>query len=282
LSWLVVGWAMNILLKRLKILADDIGERSVTAARPISLAGIPIEVAPLVKSMNGLIERLQTALAAQKRFVADAAHELRTPLAAMQIQVDALASSAPATFDERRDALAKGVKRAGDLVGQLLKLARLDEPAAKPGEAIELGPLLLECVGDHIARAEGKGIDLGVNLIVPTTIHGTSEDIRILFGNLIDNAVRYTPEGGTIDVSLFSDQGVSVVEVRDSGTGLPENAGARIFERFFRAAPAGVDGAGLGLAIALRIAERNGFRLTVENRADGHCGVVARVSMLVG
>jgi two-component system OmpR family sensor kinase len=279
LSWLVVGWAMNVMLGRLKILADDIGERSVSAARPIPLAGIPIEVMPLVESMNALILRLQTALAAQKRFVADAAHELRTPLAAMQIQVDALASSAPATFDERRDALSNGVRRASALVVQLLKLAHLDEPAATPRETIELGPLLIECVGDHIARAEGKGVDLGVDIVTPSTIHGATEDMRTLFGTLIDNAVRYTPQGGTIDVSLFCDEDVTVVEVRDTGPGLPENAGERIFERFFRAAPAGVDGAGLGLAIALRIAERNGFGLTVENRADGVSGVSARVAM---
>ncbi len=277
LSWIVVGWAMNLILKQLNLLADDLGEQSVTAARPIPLAAVPTEVVPFVESMNGLIVRLQVALAAQKRFVADAAHELRTPLAAMQIQVDALASSGPATFDERRDALANGVKRASALVAQLLKLARLDEPAAMPSEAIDLGPLLLECVGDHVLPAGSKGVDLGVNLITPTTTYGTADDIRTLLGSLIDNAVRYTPQGGTIDVSLFSDEGSCVVEVLDSGPGLPEHAGARIFERFFRAAPAGMDGAGLGLAIALRIAERHGFKLTVENRADGVHGVVARV-----
>jgi two-component system OmpR family sensor kinase len=278
LSWLVVGWAMNRLFGRLDALANDLAKRGVAGAEPISLAGIPSEVAPIVESMNGLIARLQGALAAQKRFLADAAHELRTPLAAMQIQVDALGCSTAATLEERRAALASGVKRGSAMVSQLLKLARLDEPSAPPSESIELGPLLLECVADHVAIAQAKGVDIGVDIKTTANALGAGEELRTLLGNLIDNAVRYTPAGGMIDVSMRRHlDGQRVVEVLDTGTGLQKDAATRIFERFYRAAPIGVDGTGLGLAIALRVAERNGLGLTVENRADGQPGVVARV-----
>ncbi len=281
LSWLVVGWAMNRMFGRLDALARDVAERGAAAAEPVPLAGIPTEVAPLVESMNRLIARLHAALAAQKRLLADAAHELRTPLAAMQIQVDALASSTPATLDARRAALASGVRRATALVNQLLKLARLDEPAPPLNDEIELGALLLECVGDHVALADATGIDIGVNLTSAATVRGAADEVRTLIGNLIDNAVRYTPAGGKIDVALYHRDGMEVAEIVDTGPGLPKGVETRIFDRFYRAAPAGSQGAGLGLAIARRVAERNGFGLTVANRTDGLSGVVARVSMPV-
>jgi two-component system OmpR family sensor kinase len=279
LSWLVVGLAMTRVFGRLNALADDLAKRGAATTAPIPLSGIPAEVVPLVEGMNGLIARLQAAVAAQRRFVADAAHELRTPLAAMQIQVDNLASATPAASDETRSALAAGVKRAGVLVNHLLLLARLDEATTAPaGEAIELGPLLLDCVGEYVAVAEAKGIDLGVRIIAPAPIHAPVTEVRSLLTNLIDNAVRYTPAGGTIDVSLDRRDNGCVVDVLDTGPGLPKDAGARIFDRFYRAAPAGIEGTGLGLAIAQRIADRNHCRLTVENRADGLSGVLARVS----
>lgn len=253
------------------------------AAAPIPLTGIPIEVAPLVESMNGLIVRLLAAVEAQKRFLSDAAHELRTPLAAMQIQVDNLTFNSSGSVGTELEAgkatLAQGVKRAGALVSQLLRLARLDEPVAPLNETVEVGPLLLDCVGDHVVLAERKGIDLGARMDTSATLHGSVEELRVLFANLIDNAVRYTPSGGQVDVSLTLRDGRSVAEVLDTGPGLSPGAVSRIFDRFYRASPPGVEGTGLGLAIALRIAERNSLVLTVENRADGSAGVLARVTL---
>ncbi|KIU52656.1 ATP-binding protein [Bradyrhizobium elkanii] len=283
LSWLVVGWALNRMLGRLDTLARDIANRSAVAVAAIPLTGIPIEVAPLVESMNGLIVRLRAAVEAQKRFLSDAAHELRTPLAAMQIQVDNLkinsSGSVGAEFEAGKAALAQGVRRASALVGQLLRLARLDEPVAPLSETVEVGPLLLDCVGDHVVLAEHKGIDLGARMETSATLHGSVEELRVLFANLIDNAVRYTPSGGQVDISLTLRDGRSVIEVLDTGTGLPPGVVSRIFDRFYRAAPPDVEGTGLGLAIARRIAERNGLVLTVENRPDGAAGVLARVTL---
>lgn len=272
LSWIVVGWAMNRALGRLDHLVQDLVGRGATANGPLPARGVPAEVAPLVEAMNGLILRLQAALDAQKRFVADAAHELRTPLAAMQIQIGALDGGQ----DDRRMALAGGITRASRLVDQLLRLARLDDDIVQGREAIDLGQVLLDCVADHVVLAQGKGIDLGVEIEALARIPAVEDELRTLFANLIDNALRYTPAGGQVDVTLRLRAGAVVVTVRDTGCGLPPGSASRLFDRFFRAAPPGVEGTGLGLAIARRAAERNGLRLTIENGGDGR-GVIAEV-----
>jgi two-component system OmpR family sensor kinase len=281
LSWLVVGWALSRTLGRLDLLARDIATRGASAAAPIPLAGIPSEVMPMVQSINGLIGRLGAALAAQKRFVADAAHELRTPLAAMQIQVDGLSQSGAENFAARKEALTRGVRRASALIDQLLRLARLDEPALPAVEEIDIAQLVLDCASDYVVVANQKGVDLGVEAAAEARISGNAEELRVLFSNLIENAVRYTPSGGTVDVFVRLRNSHAVVEVIDTGCGLPPGAEARIFDRFYRGAPPETEGSGLGLAIAWRIAERNGLLLTVENRPDGRQGVLARVELPV-
>jgi two-component system, OmpR family, sensor kinase len=276
LSWLVVGWAMNRMLGRLDKLAHEIAARSAAAREPIPLDGVPSEVTPLVVSMNGLIERLRAAVEAQTRFLADAAHELRTPLAAMQIQVDNLATG-PNRADDRVTSLAAGVKRAGALVNQLLRLARLDAPVPARGGQVDLGALLLDCVADVAPIADRKGVDVGVDIQAPAACEGAEADLRTLLSVLIDNAVRYTSLGGSVDVTLSRQDGHPTVDVVDTGPGLPEGQEDRIFDRFFRGFPHDAEGTGLGLAIARRISERFALRLTVANRADGHKGVCARV-----
>lgn len=278
LLWVVEGWAMNRMIGRLNDLAGDIAARSATATVPIPIAGVPSEVKPLVDSMNGLIARLQAAAEARRRFLADAAHELRTPLAAMQIQVDNLAAGG-AGQDDRVAALAAGVKRAGALVNQLLSLERLEEASAGVGGAFDLRALLLDCVAECAPLAQSKDVDIGVAFTADAVIQGVEREVRALFASLIDNATRYTPAGGKIDVALFRRDGRAVVEIVDTGPGLPKGAETRIFDRFYRGAPEDTEGTGLGLTIARRIAERHGFELTVENRADGSNGAIARVVM---
>jgi len=278
LSWIVVGWAMGRMLRRLGALEAEIAARGALAREPIPLEGVPSEIAPLVESMNGLIERLRAAVDAQKRFLADAAHELRTPLAAMQIQVDNLAAEREGLLTDVAP-LAAGVKRASALVNQLLSLARLDEPLATGRERIDVGALLLEAVADIAPIADRKGVDVGVDIRAVAISEAVEADARTLLGVLIDNAVRYTPSGGSVDASLSGAVDSAAVEIVDTGPGLPNGQEHRIFDRFFRGRPDGSEGTGLGLAIALRIAERNGFELTVENRADGRTGVRARIVM---
>ena len=279
LSWLVVGFAMNRLLGRLDAVARDLAHRSAAAATAVPLDRVPTEVVPLVEGINSLIARLRAAVDGQKRFLFDAAHELRTPLAAMQIQVDTLAAEPPERFEQGRTAIARGVARTSGLVNQLLQLARLDDVTAPNLEPVELGHLLLECVSEYVVVAENKGVDLGASIDEPITVNGSPLEIRSLFANLIDNAVRYTPPGGRVDVRLYRRDSAPVVDVLDTGQGLKPGSEAHIFDRFYRAAPVGVDGTGLGLAIARRVAERHGLGLTVENRTDSHRGVLARVTL---
>jgi two-component system, OmpR family, sensor kinase len=277
IAWLLVIGAINQLLRRLADLAETLAQRSVDAKDPIPIGNVPREIAPLNTAINALIGRYQTAVSQQKRFVSDAAHELRTPLAAIQIQAENLMIHVNGSGQkEVIDELNAGVRRAGALVGALLKMARLDSVPSDSGTAIELNDLIASVVADHVAIATRKDIDLGL------TINGTrgtclsDPETKVLFANLIDNALRYTPNGGTIDVVVKRQGAHAVVEVLDSGCGIPSAALPRIFDRFFRAAPPEVEGTGLGLAIAKAIADRNGFRLTIVNRQDAE-GVVAQV-----
>lgn len=278
LSWLVVGWALNRALRPLNAISDELAARSAAATEPIVLDSVPAEIAPLVASMNGLIDRLQAAVEAQKRFVADAAHELRTPLAAMQIEVDNIRSSPGADQAHRVAALAAGVKRASALANQLLELARLDEPVAARRQSVDLSALLLDCVAACAPLADRKGVDLGANIRPDLRLRGVESELRALLANLIDNAVRYTPPCGNVDVFLGLRDDELVAEVVDSGPGLPPGTETRIFDRFYRGASSNAEGTGLGLAIARRVAERHGLALTVENRRDGVPGALARVT----
>jgi two-component system OmpR family sensor kinase len=282
ITWLVIIWVINRSLGRLSGLAMALAERSVDARDPIPLEHIPGEIAPLISAMNSLIGRLQGAVERQRRFVSDAAHELRTPLAALQIQVDNLqtyARSKGSAWRETIDDLKAGVRRARALVEQLLKMARLEDRAPPDRrETLDLEDLIRSVVADHVAIAGQKEVDLGLSINEPVRLRLSDPDARLLFANLIDNAIRYTPRGGTVDVALKMDGVDAVVEVVDSGCGIPSIALPRIFDRFFRAAPPDIEGTGLGLAIAKAIADRNHFRLTIDNRR-GAVGVVARVKI---
>ena len=233
LAWLVVGWAMNRVLARLNTISDELAERSVGATAPIALDGIPAEVAPLARSMNSLIVRLHDAVEAQRRFVSDAAHELRTPLAGMQIQVENLAREARDAHPGAVGALARGVRRASALVNQLLDLARLEESGAARDETVDVNALILEWVADHAALADRKQVDLEVNFGCQAVCRGAPDEVRALLSSLIDNAVRYTPSGGRIDVSIGQRDGRFVVEVSNTGAPLPKGAETRVFDPSF-------------------------------------------------
>jgi two-component system, OmpR family, sensor kinase len=282
IAWLVIIWAINRLLRRLSGFAESLAQRSVDAKDPIPLENVPPEIAPLNAALNELIGRHQSAVDRQRRFVSDAAHELRTPLAALQIQVDNLKTHAKDTQREAIDELNGGVRRASALVEQLLRMARLDDSASSGRRTdIDLKDLVAAVVADHVAIAMQKDVDLGLSENETRGVRLCDPETGILFANLVDNAIRYTPSGGAIDVVVKRQGSDATVEVVDSGCGIPEAALPRIFDRFFRAAPADIEGTGLGLAIAKAIADRNGFRLTIVNRQDAR-GVVAKVQIPAG
>jgi two-component system, OmpR family, sensor kinase len=274
LAWLVVGWSVGQLTGRLQRLAENIAGKSLDSRAPVPIADVPAEIVPLVEAMNGLTNRLRDALDQQKRFVADAAHELRTPLTALQIQVDNLDARHNDTDPASTTKLRDGLARARRLVEQLLRLARSDEPEnASTREVIELSNVVTQCVADVITIAESKGVDLGIVQSDPVSIVGSRSDLALLFGNLIDNAVRYTPKGGVVNVSIRRLNGRFVVEVTDTGSGVSEAD----IDRFFRAAPLDVEGSGLGLAIAASVARCHGFQIEIVNGPDRQ-GLIARVS----
>jgi two-component system OmpR family sensor kinase len=277
LAWLAIGWSLGRLLGRLAGVAQAIAARGADGREPIAMAGVPSEVAPLVAAMNVLIGALQQALEQQRRFVSDAAHELRTPLAALRLQIENLRTAATKMDSDTAQAeLGGGIARATALLDQLLKMARFEQSAqAGQRERVDLTGLVTQCVADYIAIASSKGVDLGVTARAPAQMWGVPDELKILFGNLIDNAVRYTPAGGAVDVSVRRQDGETVVAVADTGCGVSESVLPRLFDRFFRAAPADVAGTGLGLSIVDAVAKRHGLAVKIENRTGG--GLIVRV-----
>ncbi|SEC54950.1 two-component system, OmpR family, sensor kinase [Rhizobiales bacterium GAS191] len=269
LSWVVVGWAQGRVLGRFTDLAGEIAERGVDSRKQIPVTGIPAEIRPLAEAINVMANRLQRALEQQKRFVSDAAHELRTPLAALHIQIDNLRASGGDGQSSPISELRSGVSRATALIEQMLRLARSDETIGRtPHETVNLSDLVTQCVADFIPIAAAKGVDLGIVTRDAVLLCGWAADLKMLVDNLVDNAIRYTPAGGSIDVSVRQNSDSIAVEVLDTGCGVADADIPRLFDRFFRATPINVEGSGLGLSIAAAVAERHGFAIQIENRTD--------------
>lgn len=276
LMWLAVGRG----LKPLERLSTAIRRRSPVALDPVEDTALPREVLPLVNALNDLLARLDLALRAQRQFTADAAHELRSPLTALQLQLE-LAQRATTDVDRSR-ALAQlgaGIQRGNRLVQQLLTLARLDPNAPlKPHGAVALDALARSVVAEFAPQALVRNIDLGLERCDPVSVLGDSDGLEILLGNLVDNAIRYTPAGGRIDVSLWRDGDTAVLDVADSGSGIPIAERERVFDRFYRGEGTAVTGTGLGLAIVQTIAERHGGSVLILDNPLG-AGVLFRVCM---
>jgi two-component system OmpR family sensor kinase len=227
-------------------------------------------VRPLVQELNLLFGRVKTAFEAQQHFVADAAHELRTPLAALRLQAQSLDRAD--TPEARRVAVSRltaGIDRATRLVEQLLVLARQEATAAEGQVArpVDLADLARRTVADLAGVAAAKGVDLGVQQADPATVEGQPDALQILLRNLVENAVKYTPGGGTVDIAVQHEGGNIVVQVEDSGPGIPPEERERVFDRFYRVAGSDAAGSGLGLAIIKAIAERHGATLTLDSSA---------------
>lgn len=267
LIWLTVGHG----LAPLRRLAAAVGQRTASSLDPLPDERLPVEIRPLVSALNDLLARLGRALDSQKAFVADAAHELRTPLAALQLQLQ-LAERAR-TDAERESAFAdlrRGLARASQAVHQLLTLAREEQSDRdRVDEAVSLAQVAREAVAAHDPLAAQKGIDLGISHEDPVTVTGEFDALRTMAGNLIENAVRYTPRAGTVDVAVRTEAGGAVLEVTDTGPGIPESQRERVFDRFYRIEGSAGAGSGLGLAIVKNIAERHGASVTLGNRAQG-------------
>ncbi len=274
---LLIRAAVGRALAPLEQVRAEIGQRGVTSLHELDAGGMPDEVAPLVMALNDLLLRLDQAMMAQRRFIADAAHELRSPLTAVKLQAQ-IASRANSESD-RRLALAQlsgGVDRASHLIEQLLDMARLEPSARRATFApVALDALIKQVIANFSSQADARGIDLGVGACEPLTLASQAESLRMLLGNLVDNAVRYTPDGGRIDVELRCIDGHAVISVSDSGPGIPESEHEQVFERFYRLAGSEIPGSGLGLAIVRQAAQSLGGRVELGNSMAG--GLAVRV-----
>lgn len=247
-----------------------ITKRSATRLQPLS-ENTPIEIQPLVRELNELLARLNTSLQAQRNFVADAAHQLRTPLTALQLQLGNLKRAKTDIERERNAAnLQNGINRATQLVQQLLTLARLEPDAAEPQKPfINLTHLAQHVLTAHTDMALDKNIDLKLHSITGILVPGNEENICVLLENLLGNALRYTPTGGKVIIHVYTENGQAVINVLDNGIGIKESERERIFERFYRVLGTEVEGTGLGLSIARSIAEQHGGTITVADGIDG-------------
>jgi len=264
--------------------------RSFESLEPLRLDGrIPIEMKPLADALNDLFDRLNVASQSQRTFVADAAHELRSPLAALKLQLQAAERDGSLVGNKQTFERIEGrLNRLIHLVHQLLTLAREDAPRGARFETVSLRRLCERAVGDFSLLAEAKQIDLGLETIHSSSDTGDTykvsaepQGIEVLLNNLIDNAIRYTPHGGKVDVILKrSDDAVSL-SVSDSGPGIADHERERVFDRFYRSAGTKEHGSGLGLAIALKIAQRHHAVLSMENN-EGRSGLCITLSGLRG
>ncbi|WP_036169197.1 ATP-binding protein [Massilia sp. 9096] len=266
--WLVVSRSLDPVAR----VRRQVAARQADDLSPVSDAGLPDEVRPLVQELNLLFGRVRTAFDAQQNFVADAAHELRTPLAALKLQVQSLARSDSAEAKDVAVArLNAGIERATRLVEQLLVLARQEASAATgtPPQNVDLAGVARRAVADLVGVAQAKDIDLGLQRADAAEVRGQPDALMILLRNLVDNAIKYTPGGGTVDVSVQHDPGARaiVVTVEDSGPGIPPEERERVFDRFYRVPGSDAAGSGLGLAIIKAIAERHGAVLALGQSA---------------
>jgi two-component system OmpR family sensor kinase len=265
LIWLVVGEG----LRPLNVIAAAIRRRDPASLEPLPQAGLPEEIAPMVSELNALLVRLRDALERQKRFTADAAHELRSPLTALQLQLDMMGRAR--SPDEARDALEAlraGMKRASRLVEQMLTMARL-EPQVASQKSISLDALAAEVAGELEPLAEARRISLQLERLEPAALQGDASGLHALLRNLVDNAIRYTPAGGMVRISAFADGSAPALVVEDSGPGIPEAERERIFDRFYRLPGSGAEGSGLGLAIVKQVADAHGAEIALGEGTDG-------------
>ncbi len=276
----LLGLIVSAALRSLGDVARELGAQDEHHLRELPVAGVPDEIAPLVNAFNGLLARLRAAFATQRRFVQDAAHELRSPIAAIALQIENLRPHLPPGEATARFAqLEAGVRRTSHLVEQLLSLSRQEALPPTRGEPADVVALLRESVGQLIVLADQRGVDIGFDGRIAPLVDAPSGELRCVFDNLIDNALRYSRPGSTVDVRVHEVDGQAVVDVIDQGPGIPPEWMDRVFDRFFRVPGSGVGGSGLGLAIAQAVAIRYGLRIVLRNRGaeEGGPGLVARV-----
>ncbi len=247
-------------------LAEDLDDRRADDMAPLPLAGTPSELHPFIASINGLLARMKLMMDQQRRFIADAAHELRSPITALSLQAENLAPvDLPEEARARLAALSEGMRRTKHLLEQLLALARHEAGPCSEAAMVPLDRTVKDLVADLLPDAAHKGIDLGFEMIEPVATRGEPVMIAAMIRNLIDNAVRFTPRGGRVNIGVYREGNEAVIQIEDSGPGIPSGDIDRIFEPFFRGSRPSEEGTGLGLSIVKRTIDRLEGSVVLEN-----------------
>jgi two-component system OmpR family sensor kinase len=277
---LVVAMVVRRTLRPMSHLAARLDARQTDDLDALPLDGTPSELHPFVASINHLLQRVQSLIDQQRRFIADAAHELRTPITAMSLQAENLGQiELPPDGRARLSALINGARRTAHLLDQLLALARYDMGRAPEAPVTSLDECAKEVVSDLLPKATERGIDLGFAVIEPLLVRGEPVMLASVVHNLIDNALRHTPEGGRIDIGVYREGDHVVLQIEDTGPGISPVDLKRVFEPFVRGSQPADEGTGLGLSIVKRIVERLKGSVVLENVSKS--GLRATVSLPV-
>lgn len=278
ISVLVVMVLLRVLLAPMTKLAAEIDQRSQNDMVPLDDRGLPSEIKPFVTSINQMLVRLEAAMEQQRRFVADAAHELRSPLTALSLQAENLAiHELPPETRSRLDAMQAGLLRARALVSQLLLMARTQLAPRAEIKDIDLQTVVREVFEDILPLAEAKGIDLGVAHSCTLRVKADPVDLGTVLRNLADNAVRYSAPGCRVDVGLSFDDSWAVIEVSDNGPGIPDTERTKVFDPFYRVTGTGENGSGLGLSIVKNIVGKLAGKVSISGANGG--GTLVRVCL---
>jgi two-component system, OmpR family, sensor kinase len=276
---LVIAYSLRPMVR----LAGDVDARRADDMTLLPASGTPSELHPFIISINGLLKRMRLLMDRQRRFVADAAHELRTPITALSLQAENLESVAlPRQARERVAALKQGMHRTKHLLEQLLVLARHEAVssglAEKPLAALD--HVAKEVVAALLPEALDRGIDLGFALVEPLSVRSEPAMLAAIIRNLLENALRFTPRGGTIDIGVYREDSTAILQVEDTGPGIASTDMDQIFEPFFRGSRPEGEGTGLGLSIVKRIVDSLGGGIALENIAGiGRSGLRATVRL---
>lgn len=277
LLMLAVGAVIGGSLAPLARMRKQVAARAARDLSPLSAQGVPQEVQPLVQELNALFARVQGTLEAQTHFVADAAHELRSPLTALKLQLQAAERARDDTARQQAiGQLRAGIERSIALVEQLLALARLEGQAEEAREDVDLESLAREVLSALLPMAHARSIDLGLARSEPVVVPGGRDALHLIVRNLLDNALKYTPAGGRVDLSLGREGEGAWLAVEDSGPGIPEAERERVFDRFYRVPGGEAEGSGLGLAIVKTVAERLGAQVRL-GRSEALGGLRAEI-----
>ena len=267
----LIAWALRRGLAPLQDASRSVSDRDVSRLDPLPVEGVPRELRPLVEQINALLARLANSLDAQRRFLADAAHELRSPVSALALQAQlAQRAPSPVARSEALEELRRGTERTRRLIQQLLDFARLD-PGVQPGPMVpvDVAKVAREVVGSYAARADELGVDLGADTPASAYVSGNEAELQSLVANLVDNALRYAPPGSAVTASVREDAEMVDLSVVDAGPGIPPEDREHVFRRFHRLAGDTTSGTGLGLAIVGSIVERHHGTIQLEDAEPG-------------